>query len=142
VRTLILLLSALAAGCGDYYYHDYAYGEQIPAAVFIDMGKVRKVGPGLTALAQERAEFNATNNTPKAHTDLNKHVGAYGVMAENVGTADSWESMYAVWRASPLHAANMNASLKFVGYGEATCPATGQKCFVIIYASKDPWHDL
>lgn len=139
MRTLILL-TALLTGCGD--YSQYAFGEKIPDAVYADVGKVRKVGPGLTALAQERADFNATNNTPKAHTDLNKHVGAYGVMAENVGTAASWDAMYAVWRASPQHNANINAGLKFVGYGEATCPATGQKCFVVIYASRDPWYDL
>jgi hypothetical protein len=99
-------------------------------------GHNRIESPGLMLLAQKQAERNATSGNPKGHTDLNLHVGQYGVMAENAGTSSDWEWMYKVWHKSGQHHNNIESDLKYIGYAVETSPKTGQKCFVVLYSSR------
>jgi hypothetical protein len=123
-------LIACAAGC-----EKPSVAEREPGV--FDFEPTRGVSPALMRLAKERAEYNATAGTPKAHTDLSKYVRYHGVMAENVGTATSWDFMYHTWRNSYEHNNNINAkNLHWYGFCVCTSPTTGQRCYVVIYSSR------
>lgn len=126
-------LIACAAGCGQ-----PPVAEREPGV--FDFEPDRAISDGLMFLARKRAEENATAGTPQMHTDLSKHVRGYGVMAENVGTATSWDFMYHRWRNSYEHNNNINAkNLHYYGFCVCESPGTKQKCFVVIYSSRNPW---
>lgn len=102
----------------------------------------RGISPSLMKLARERAELNATTGDFQGHTDLNKYVAYYGVMAENVGRADSWDAMYSTWKNSYQHANNFNAkNLHWYGFCVCESPGTGQRFYVVIYSSRRPAFD-
>jgi len=139
MRALTLSLILLAAGCTPGVYAEKPPAEApFQTVVEID-GHQRIVSVGLMRLAARRAELNATANNPLIHTNLDEHVAVFGVMAENVGTAEDWQAMYKTWRNSYQHAHNIQSNLKYVGYSMFVAPSSGMPCFVVVYSSRAEW---